>query len=35
MDAADALPALGNKERGNTWLGAIVHTHPNTSLVSA
>jgi proteasome lid subunit RPN8/RPN11 len=31
MDPADVLPAPVAMERDNTRLGAIVHSHPNTS----
>jgi proteasome lid subunit RPN8/RPN11 len=31
MDSADVLPALVAMEREKTRLGAIVHSHPNTS----
>ena len=31
MDPSDVLPALVDMRRKQTWLGAIVHSHPNTS----
>jgi proteasome lid subunit RPN8/RPN11 len=31
MDPADVLPALADMKREETRLGAIVHSHPNTS----
>ena len=31
MDSADNLPALAEIQREKTRLGAIVHSHPNTS----
>lgn len=33
MDPADVLPALDDMKRKKTQLGAIVHSHPNTSPV--
>jgi proteasome lid subunit RPN8/RPN11 len=30
MDPADVLSALSDMERQGTWLGAIVHSHPQT-----
>ena len=33
MDPADVLPALASMKREKTRLGAIVHSHPNTSPV--
>ena len=33
MDPADVLPALATMKREKTRLGAIVHSHPNTSPV--
>ena len=33
MDPTDVLPALADMKREKTRLGAIVHSHPNTSPV--
>ena len=33
MDPADVMPALADMKRQKTRLGAIVHSHPNTSPV--